>query len=184
MNFQKRSLVLFRSHSDCRAAEAYLKRNPRIATRLHTLLEEDIDIAQEKVNRLRENDIVLASASSRLWEGVDIPELKMLIIDALPYVRPPPEIRSRTASLEYNLRKMTRRLQQGIGRLVRSDEDWGIALVVDGRLYRHRWRILPRLPGYIREDLQNGFIPTRKLGEVMTDFIQQFEKKYTLKDFL
>lgn len=184
VNFQRRSLVLFRSHPDCRAAEAYLRRNPRITPRLHTILDEDIDIAQEKVNRLRENDIVLASASSRLWEGVDIPELKMLIIDALPYVRPPPEIRSRTASLEYNLRKMTRRLQQGIGRLVRSDEDWGIALVVDGRLYRHRQRILPRLPRYIREDLQNSFITTTRLGEVMTDFIQQFEKTYTLEDFM
>lgn len=175
MALPKRALVLFRSHRDCRQAESYLIKNPHLKERVHTILDEDRDAVEAEVEKLKVSDIVLASGSSCLWEGVDIPGLKLVIIDALPYIRPPPEIRSQRDKFRYIQRRMLRRLQQGLGRLVRRDDDWGVGLVVDRRLFRDRRRLLIRIPDYISDDLKNGFIKVEELEKIIADFSSQME---------
>jgi len=175
MALPKRALVLFRSHRDCRQAESYLNKNPDLKERVHTILDEDREAVEAEVEKLKVSDIVLASGSSCLWEGVDIPGLKLVIIDALPYVRPPPEIRSQRDMFRYIQRRMLRRLQQGLGRLVRRDDDWGVGLVVDRRLFRDRRRLFVPIPGYIGDDLKNGFVKVEELEKRIADFSDRME---------
>ena len=68
---------------------------------------------------------------------------------------------------------MTRRLQQGIGRLVRGEVEWGIALVVDGR-FNSQWGVIRSvLPPYLHNVF---FVPK---NEVATK-IQNAEKRYRM----
>lgn len=175
MTLPRRALILFRSHRDCRQVESYLIQNHELKKRVHTILDEDRDAVEAEVERLKVSDIVLASGSSCLWEGIDIPGLKLVIIDALPYVRPPPEIRSQTDMFRYIRRRMLRRLQQGLGRLGRRDDDWGVGLVVDRRLFRDRRRLLAPIPSYISDDLRDGFITIGEIEKRITDFSDRME---------
>ena len=80
---------------------------------------------KELVDRSR---IILATASSRLWEGIDIQDLLLAIIFDLPYIKPPVYM-ERLQAWRYNKRKMLMRLQQGIGRLIRRENDAGVCVV-------------------------------------------------------
>ena len=75
----------------------------------------------------------------------------------------------------YIRRRMLRRLQQGLGRLVRRDDDWGVGLVVDRRLFRDRGRLLVQIPGYISDDLKSGFTKVKELEKIIADFSGRME---------
>jgi Rad3-related DNA helicase len=66
---------------------------------------------------------------------------------------------------------MIRRVQQGVGRLMRTDEDkWGMVVVIDGR-FASQWKtIKPSLPSYMTSDDITSFVPRGKLKE-------EFEKR-------
>jgi len=89
---------------------------------------------KELVDRSR---IILATASSRLWEGIDIQGLLLEIIFDLPYIKPPVYMEG-LRSWGYNKRKMLMRLQQGIGRLIRQENDAGVCVVFDSRFIERK----------------------------------------------
>jgi len=83
-------------------------------------------------------------AGGRLSEGMDFPsgDLEMVIMVGIPY--PPPTARQRALSYFHDVRfgkgweytvtaPTTRKLLQGIGRLIRSPEDRGVAVILDKR---------------------------------------------------
>ena len=81
--------------------------------------------------------VILATASSRLWEGIDIQDLLLEIIFDLPYIQPPVYM-DRSKSWWYVKRKMLMRLQQGIGRLIRKENDLGVCVVFDNRFVERK----------------------------------------------
>lgn len=172
------SLVLCRSKRDANSVETYITRDPDIRNRIY-LLPDDVEPSelQELINEAisKGKDVVLTSASSRFWEGVTIDNLRLLIIDALPYPSPRPfELRGRRRvpwPRTRMFRFMTRRLQQGIGRLVRREGEWGIALVIDGRFNSQRGTIRSVLPHYL---LNITFIPKDEVGIEL----QRAEERY------
>ena len=102
--------------------------------------------------------VLLGTAS--FWEGVDVPgwPLRALVIDKLPF-RVPTEpmtearselMRSRGGDPFPNLMvpEAAMRLKQGIGRLIRSRNDRGVALILDDRILAKRYGrdILEALP--------------------------------------
>ena len=103
------------------------------------------------------NGILLASGA--LWEGIDIPgdTLSMLIIVKLPFAVPDP-IGDYERSLcgdmaTYKARAvvpdMLVKLKQGFGRLIRSEFDTGVCVILDSRASRlgpYRQRVLSALP--------------------------------------
>jgi Rad3-related DNA helicase len=150
--FVIRTLVLFRGYNDQKLASEHFSQT-KVASRIHHIWQgEDPDSIDEKIMKLKESDIVLTSASTRLWEGVDIPGLHLVIIDALPYPGKDPFER------EYNFKAghetMIKKLKQGLGRIVRSDDDWGAAVVIDNRFNQRFPRIAPRLPWYMDADFE------------------------------
>ena len=104
------------------------------------------------------NSILLGASS--FWEGIDLPEsaLELLIITRLPFDSPD-EIMNRAHNkllqqqgknpfYHSELPKATMRLRQGIGRLLRTEDDHGVAVVLDPRLQTRRYgkTILSSLP--------------------------------------
>jgi Rad3-related DNA helicase len=150
--FKIRTLVLFRGYNDHKDASEYLAQTEVKERILNISQGEDPDVIDDKIRQLRKKNVVLSSASTRLWEGVDIPELRLLIIDALPYPGKDP------LDTEYDFRAgyhtMVKKLKQGLGRIVRSDEDWGAAVVIDRRFHEHFPRLSSKLPWHMGEDFK------------------------------
>jgi ATP-dependent DNA helicase DinG len=78
------------------------------------------------------------------WEGVDVPGLRLVVIDKLPFAPPDdPLVRARMRRVEAEGRdpfaseqvpQAALALRQGFGRLIRRRDDRGIASVLDRRI--------------------------------------------------
>jgi ATP-dependent DNA helicase DinG len=104
------------------------------------------------VSRFGQGAAVLLGAR-RFWQGLDIPgpALQAVVIEKLPFEVPSELRRRREGRLRergedafgrYGLGKMLLNLKQMVGRLIRTEEDRGIAVIVEGRT---RMRYFTRL---------------------------------------
>ncbi len=115
-------------------------------------------------------------ATASFWEGVDAPgdTLRLLVISKLPFSPPTsPMNKARTQVLEkegrssfmdITLPEAVIKFKQGIGRLIRSENDRGAVLVLDGRLSRKNYRraFLESIPEcYIPDDTERANIPDK-----------------------
>lgn len=108
--------------------------------------------------RTKANAILVGSAS--FWEGIDVPgdALTVVAIDKLPFAPPDdPVLEARIKAcrdrggnpfIEYQLPEAAIALKQGAGRLIRTEQDWGVLVMGDARLVekpygRVLWRGLP-----------------------------------------
>jgi ATP-dependent DNA helicase DinG len=90
------------------------------------------------------NGVLLGTTS--FWEGVDVKgeALRLVIIEKLPFSSPDdPLVRARIEHLqatggnpfrEYQLPEAALALKQGVGRLIRSEEDYGAVVICDPRM--------------------------------------------------
>jgi len=102
--------------------------------------------------------VLVGSAS--FWEGIDLPgkSLTLVAIDKLPFAPPDdPVLEARLRAcrqqggnpfVEYQLPEAALALKQGAGRLIRTEQDWGVLMVGDSRLVdkpygKRLWRGLP-----------------------------------------
>ena len=131
-----------------------------------SLMAERIDtpiLVQGKMSKQRLTEIFRDDESSSLfaldsfWQGFDIPgrSLSLVTIDRLPF-RPPtdPVDKARRERLgdagftKIDVPRAAMMLAQGVGRLIRSTDDYGVVAVFDNRLatksYRHQ--ILKKMP--------------------------------------
>jgi ATP-dependent DNA helicase DinG len=104
------------------------------------------------------NAVLLATAS--FWEGVDVPgpALSCVIVDKLPFASPGDPIEeARIARLVeqgenafwgYQLPRAILSLRQGLGRLIRNEQDVGVLALLDERVHLRSYgpRILASLP--------------------------------------
>jgi Rad3-related DNA helicase len=152
-------LALFTAHERLRRARERL---------LERLPEGTLLLAQEwdgppgqLAERFRsERGAVLLGVQS-LWEGVDFPgsALEILVVAKLPFSVPDdPLVEARAERLRErgldpfradSLPEAVLRFRQGIGRLIRRDDDRGVLVVCDPRLNRASYRgpFLSTLPG-------------------------------------
>jgi len=126
-----KTILLFKNYRDQTTAKDYL--SGKFKNIYFIERDDDEDTIHEQANRAR---IILASASTRLWEGIDISDLRLGIIFTPPFIRVPVHI-LQTRSYPYNERIMLRRLQQGIGRLIRSEIDEGTCILLDEKFKRY-----------------------------------------------
>ncbi len=126
------------------------------------LLAQGDDTAPALVERMRSELATSLIALRSFWEGVDIPgeALSLLVIEKIPFDSPvDPLIGARTELMErrgkdpfadYIVPKAAIRFAQGAGRLIRTEHDRGVTVILDNRLCRavsYRDQILGTLPG-------------------------------------
>ena len=152
------TMILCRADADARSIQAFLESDSKLKNQLIYLGDEDQRDTDEIEGFLRKEidqgkRLIISTAKNGLWEGANIPELRCVVIDSLPYRAPNPfeePLRSKGGFYRSSMfRFMLRRLQQGIGRLVRQDDEWGIAIIVDGRMYTGKRWIHKQLPSWI-----------------------------------
>jgi len=157
-NTNEITLILCQNQKDAKSVQNTLKKSEKVKNRITILPEDPLDVDSYEVIIKKEIDrgktVIIATASSRLWEGANVPELKFLIIDALPYRRLNPDEKTATGSKRAKTWKsmkrfMLNRVQQGIGRLVRKENEWGIAVIIDNRFYTNHKQLFKELPNYI-----------------------------------
>jgi ATP-dependent DNA helicase DinG len=90
------------------------------------------------------NAVLLGTAS--FWEGVDVKgeALRLVVIEKLPFASPEdPLVRARIEHLtvsgsnafrDYQLPEAALALKQGVGRLIRSEDDYGVVVICDPRM--------------------------------------------------
>ncbi len=102
----------------------------------HTLLEN-----------FRSDDRAVLLGTKAFWEGVDLPgdALQVLVIVKLPFDVPSdPIVAARSETFEdpfnqYSLPEAILRFRQGFGRLIRTQTDRGVVVVLDRRLLTKRY---------------------------------------------
>lgn len=130
-SYHFKSILLFKNYNDQKLA--YKRLSPYINDLYFIESDSDQDEIQELANK---NQVILASASTRLWEGIDIQDLYLGIIYTPPFIRVPVHIPKKISFL-YNKRIMFRRLQQGIGRMIRNINDKGLCLLMDDNFKKY-----------------------------------------------
>ncbi|WP_461239433.1 helicase C-terminal domain-containing protein [Paucilactobacillus sp. N302-9] len=144
------SMILFNSlltieqvYSQLRNTDLFTKRD---------ILAQGISGSKEKILKqfATGTDSILLGAAS-FWEGIDLPnaKLQLLIITRLPFDSPNEVLTKAENNLLlkngknpfYNsaLPKATLRLRQGLGRLIRTSKDYGVAVILDRRLIERKY---------------------------------------------
>ncbi|MEA3559107.1 MAG: helicase C-terminal domain-containing protein, partial [Candidatus Thermoplasmatota archaeon] len=128
---------------------------PHIISGKRKILIEEKGSPQSDVMQLAEEfrasrgAVLVSVIGGRLSEGMDFPggSLEIVIVVGIPY--PKPNARQRALSSFYDIRfgkgweytvhaPASRRIQQSIGRMIRSSTDRGFAFVLDKRAFHFR----------------------------------------------
>ena len=110
------------------------------------LIQDDRSSRAALLSAFRERKDSSLFAVSSFWEGIDAPgdTLRLVIIVKLPFAVPSTPIEAARARhleknggrpfMEISLPEATLRLKQGLGRLIRSEDDKGVVLILDTRV--------------------------------------------------
>ena len=188
-SFKYPTLILCRNKHDARSIKLHLESMREVQERLYLFEDEDtardLDSIETELNSQidRGKNIIVTTAASRLWEGANLKGLRHLVIDALPYASFEPYEKFEKSSwgswrTSRTFRFMIRRLQQGIGRLIRTDMDpWGVVAVVDGR-FNAQWRTIRSvLPSYLTDPKIIRFVTRDRLKDELEETIDKLERR-------
>ncbi len=162
------AFVLFTSYKLLKEMAARL--GPACTKNGWRLLVQGQEMPRDRMLRtFREDKHSVLFGTDSFWTGVDVPgkALSNVIITRLPFAVPDHPITASqiekiqaeggNAFFEYSLPEAVVKLRQGIGRLIRTKKDSGIAAILDSRILNKRYgrRFLAGLPS----------IPTTTLGK-------------------
>ena len=142
---EENTMVLFTSISAMMKAQAALA--PLFAEKGKLLLCQHVDGALDGlVAMFRKSRGACLLGCQSLWEGVDFPgdALKLLVIPKLPFPNPVDPLvagitnkmkaEGKNSFKDYFVPEAFMELRQGLGRLIRSEEDSGKVLILDNRV--------------------------------------------------
>jgi len=165
------AFLLFTSHRALRIAAQVLRDTDMLA--YGPLLVQNEAPREQLLRRFRESGRAVLLGTASFWEGVDVQgdALRLVVIDKLPFAPPDdPQVRARAQFLksqginafrDYQLPEAALALKQGVGRLIRSEEDCGVVMICDPRLSTRSYgrALLSCLP---------PMRPTRELSEALS----------------
>jgi ATP-dependent DNA helicase DinG len=139
------AFVLFTSHRALAQGAALLRE--RWAQRAPYRLYVQGEAPRERLlQEFRQDGNGVLLGTTSFWEGVDVKgeALRLVIIEKLPFASPEdPLVRARIDHLnatggnpfrDYQLPEAALALKQGVGRLIRSEDDFGAVVICDPRL--------------------------------------------------
>lgn len=173
------ALVLFTSKMMLK--DVYNQVSLEIGDELELLKQDDRGSKSILLNKFKSNIDSSLFATSSFWEGVDAPgdTLRLVIIVKLPFSVPSEPVykaRENHININENGRAFIKltvpqaiiKLKQGIGRLIRSEEDRGVVMILDNRIL---------LQGYGRmmiNSLPKGYDPEDSMLSNLPDKIERF----------
>ena len=137
--------MLFTSHRALAAAAALWRQTVRECASYRLLVQGEAP-RECLLREFREDGSAVLLGTTSFWEGVDVKgsALRLVVIEKLPFASPDdPLVRARVEHLEaagrsafreYQLPEAALALKQGVGRLIRSEEDFGAVAICDPRL--------------------------------------------------
>lgn len=138
---QGRTFLLFTSHRALRIAANYLADHDEF-----TLLVQGDSPRRELLSIFAKTENAVLLGTSSFWEGVDIrgDALSCVVIDKLPFAAPDdPVLNGRLQAIRqtgenpfmtHQLPQAVIALKQGVGRLIRDEDDYGVVVLCDPRL--------------------------------------------------
>jgi ATP-dependent DNA helicase DinG len=141
------AFVLFTSHRALARAAARVRERDALPPGLPLLVQGE-GPRERLLREFREHGDAVLFGTSSFWEGVDVKgeALRLVVIEKLPFASPEdPLVKARIEFLrrkernpfnEYQLPEAALALAQGFGRLIRSEEDFGLIAICDPRLTR------------------------------------------------
>ena len=173
------ALILFTSFDMMR--KVYQKVKEKVGDKLELLIQDNRisrNVLLEKFKRNRDSCLF---ATSSFWEGVDAPgdTLRLLIIVKLPFDVPTDPINrarsdyidrtsDRGSFITLALPNAMIKMKQGVGRLIRSENDKGVVLILDGRISRKSYSRL------LFASIPEGYYPEDTLVENIPGKIESF----------
>lgn len=136
-----RTLVLFTSYSTLRQTHAAIRRP--LEREDIAVLGQGIDGSRHNLlDKFRRNPRSVLLGTSSFWEGIDVvgDALSVLVITKLPFDVPSDPIFAARCELfedpfrQYAVPQAVLRFKQGFGRLIRSQTDRGVVIMLDGRV--------------------------------------------------
>jgi ATP-dependent DNA helicase DinG len=139
------AFVLFTSHRALAAAATLWRQRHRESASYRLLVQGEAP-REHLLREFRADGSAVLLGTASFWEGVDVKgsALRLVVIEKLPFASPDdPLVRARVGHLEasgrsafreYQLPEAALALKQGVGRLIRSEEDFGAVAICDPRL--------------------------------------------------
>ena len=144
-----RMLALFTSYAQLKRTSAKL--SPALSRdEIYVFEQGEGASASALLDTFKETEKAVLLGTRSFWEGVDVPgeSLSVVVIVKLPFDVPSdPVVAARSETYEdpfneYNIPEAVLRFRQGFGRLIRSQSDRGIVVVLDRRLLTKSYRKL------------------------------------------
>jgi len=139
------AFVLFTSHRALSQGAALLRTRWGADPPFNLYVQGD-QPREQLLRAFRDDGYGVLLGTASFWEGVDVKgqALRLVVIEKLPFASPDdPIVKARIAHLEandgngfrdYQLPEAALALKQGVGRLVRSEEDFGVVALCDPRI--------------------------------------------------
>lgn len=143
-DMEENVLLLFRSLDSLQLV--YKELNERKSLQNYSILAQNISGSRSKlIKQFKKNKKTLLLGANTFWEGVDFPEedLRIVIVARLPFDSPERPLTKwhhqqlqqvgENPFMKDLLPKAVLRMKQGFGRLIRSNKDKGVFIVLDDR---------------------------------------------------
>ena len=169
------ALVLFTSKNMMKIV--YDRAKEELADELVLYCQEERGSKAQLLNKFKKEVDSSLFATSSFWEGVDAPgdTLRLVIIVKLPFTVPTEPINmareaflnkemANSAFMKLTLPQAIIKLKQGIGRLIRNEDDKGVVLLLDNRILTKgygRMMMYSLPPGYLPEDATKSNLPDK-----------------------
>jgi ATP-dependent DNA helicase DinG len=141
------AFLLFTSHRQLAFAARQLRERWALAAGFKfKLLVQGESPREQLLREFREHGNAVLLGTSSFWEGVDVQgsALRLVVIDRLPFASPEdPVMRARMQRArerggnpftDFQVPEAALALKQGVGRLIRSEQDSGVVAICDPRL--------------------------------------------------
>jgi len=140
------AFILFTSHRALSEAAMRLRALWGVSGNRYRLFVQGEASREQLLRGFREDGDAVLLGTASFWEGVDVKgtALRLVIIEKIPFASPDdPIVKARVEHIQreggnpfkdYQLQEAALTLRQGVGRLIRSEADYGVVMIGDRRL--------------------------------------------------